>query len=68
VGSYGGVRAAMQLRAFLPEIGMPCIPSTLAFPKAQDLFDETGKPTGDRVERQAGRFLDEMEWYANAMN
>jgi NAD(P)H-dependent FMN reductase len=65
-GQYGGVRAAMQLRALLPEIGMPSIPSILALPKAQDLFDEAGQPRADWVARQAGRFLDELEWYANA--
>ena len=29
----------MQLRALLPAIGMPSIPSILALPKVQDLFD-----------------------------
>src|SRR5271156_2849253 len=49
---YGGVRAAMQLRALLPEIGMSSIPSILALPKAQDLFDEEGQPRADWVARQ----------------
>ena len=57
----------MQLRALLPEIGMPSIPSILAMPKVQDLFDEQGQPRADWVARQAGRFLDELEWYANAL-
>jgi NAD(P)H-dependent FMN reductase len=65
-GQYGGVRAAMQLRALLPEIGMPSIPSILALPRAQDLFDEEGQPKADWLARQAGRFLDELEWYADA--
>jgi NAD(P)H-dependent FMN reductase len=66
-GQYGGVRAAMQLRALLPEVGMPCIPSILALPRAHELFDEQGQPTADWVSRQAGRFLGELEWYANAL-
>ena len=66
-GQYGGVRAAMQLRALLPEIGMPSIPSILALPKVQDLFDEQGQPRADWLARQAGRFLDELEWYARAL-
>jgi NAD(P)H-dependent FMN reductase len=66
-GQFGGVRAAMQLRALLPEIGMPSIPSILALPKAQELFDDQGQPTADWVARQAGRFLDELEWYAKAL-
>jgi NAD(P)H-dependent FMN reductase len=66
-GQFGGVRAAMQLRALLPEIGMPSIPSILAFPKAQDLFDEAGQPKADQVARQTERFVVELEWYANAL-
>src|SRR3954454_10107867 len=67
VGQYGGVRAAMQLRALLPEIGMPSIPSILPLPKPQDLFDEEGRTNADWVGRQAERFLNELEWYANAL-
>jgi NAD(P)H-dependent FMN reductase len=66
-GQFGGVRAAMQLRALLPEIGMPSIPSILAIPKVQNLFDEHDQPTADWVGRQAARFLDELQWYADAL-
>src|SRR5437870_10174657 len=37
-GGYGGVRAAMQLRAMLAEMGMSSIPSILPFPKAQEML------------------------------
>jgi hypothetical protein len=57
----------MQLRAILPELGMPSIPSIFALPKAQDLFDDQGHARADWVARQAGRFLDELEWYAKAL-
>ncbi len=66
-GAFGGVRAAMQLRAMLAELGMASIPSILPFPKAQELFDEEGRPTGDRPGKGAVRFFDELEWYANAL-
>jgi NAD(P)H-dependent FMN reductase len=66
-GSFGGVRAAMQLRAMLAEMGMSSVPSILPFPKAQDLLTEDGTPTGDRPGPGADRFLDEFEWYANAL-
>jgi hypothetical protein len=46
---------------------MPSIPSILAMPRAQDLFDEQGQPRADWLARQAGRFLDELEWYARAL-
>lgn len=66
-GPFGGVRAAMQLRAMLAEMGMSSIPSLLPFPKAQDMLDADGKPTGDRPGKSADRFFDELEWYANAL-
>lgn len=66
-GSFGGVRAAMQLRAMLAELGMSSIPSILPFPKAHELLSEDGRPTGDRPGRGATKFFDELEWYANAL-
>ncbi len=69
-GSFGGVRAAMQLRCLLAEIGMPSISSILPFPKVQDLVTEEGQLAGEhaaRVDQSANRFLDELEWYAEAM-
>ena len=50
-GAFGGVRAAMQLRAMLGELGMPSIPSILPFPKVQDTFDDQGHPTDERLAR-----------------
>lgn len=66
-GPFGGVRAAMQLRAMLCELGMPSIPSLLPVPSVQDAFDEQGKPRDDGYHRRAARFLGELEWYANAL-
>ena len=42
-GAFGGVRAAMQLRATLAELGMPSIPSIHPMPKVQDQFDDGRK-------------------------
>lgn len=67
VGSFGGVRAAMQLRAMLAEMGMSSIPSILPFPKAGEAFDENGNPKDDRFDQSTKRFFDELEWYANAL-
>ena len=66
-GAFGGVRAAMQLRAMLAEMGMSSIPSLLPFPKAHELLDEEGRPTGDRPGAGAARFFSELEWYAEAL-
>jgi NAD(P)H-dependent FMN reductase len=66
-GPFGGVRAAMQLRAMLCELGTPSIPSLLPVPRVQDAFDEDGRPRDEAYTGRAGRFLDELEWYANAL-
>jgi NAD(P)H-dependent FMN reductase len=66
-GAFGGVRAAMQLRAMLAELGTSSIPSILPIPRVQDAFDEAGVPLDPAWDRRAGRFLDELEWHANAL-
>jgi NAD(P)H-dependent FMN reductase len=66
-GAFGGVRAAMQLRAMLCELGMPSIPSLLPVPSVQDAFDDAGAPRDEAYHRRAARFLDELEWYARAL-
>ena len=66
-GSFGGVRAAMQLRMTLGELGMPSIPSILPFPQIGSTLGEAGEPADPRAEARIGRFLDEFEWYATAL-
>src|SRR4051794_38165194 len=66
-GAYGGVRAAMQLRAMLCELGTPSIPSLLPVPQVQDAFDDDGRPRDEAWNRRADRFLRELEWYAGAL-
>jgi len=66
-GGFGGVRAAMQLRAMLCELGTPSIPSLFPVPQVQDAFDENGVPRDQAYERRAARFFDELEWYAGAL-
>jgi NAD(P)H-dependent FMN reductase len=66
-GSFGGVRAAMQLRAMLGEIGTVSIPSLLPFPMAHEAFDDDFRPTDPRTEKSTDRFLAEFEWFAAAM-
>lgn len=66
-GAFGGVRAAMALRCMLAEMGMSSIPSLLPVPRVQTAFQEDGTPNDDGWDRRAGKFLDELEWYARAM-
>jgi NAD(P)H-dependent FMN reductase len=66
-GQFGGVRGAMQLRMTLGELGMPSIPSILPFPRVASLVAEDGTITDERFGKSTARFLDELEWYANAL-
>lgn len=66
-GSFGGVRAMVQLRTLLAELGMVTCPSTLPVSKVQDSFDGNGKALDEAYEPRAKRFLDEFEWYASAL-
>ncbi|APX87086.1 NADPH-dependent FMN reductase [Methylorubrum extorquens] len=66
-GQYGGVRAAMQLRAMLAELGTPSIPSLLPIPRIQKALSEAGEPAEDWLGRAAKKFLNELTWYAEAL-
>ena len=66
-GAFGGVRAAMQLRAMLCELGMPSISSLFPIPKIQTTLDVDGRPDDQRLEQRFGRFASELEWYGEAL-
>jgi NAD(P)H-dependent FMN reductase len=66
-GQYGGVRAAMALRATLAELGMSAIPSECAIPRIGKALDEDGIALDDHVTRVLERFLDEFFWHARAL-
>jgi NAD(P)H-dependent FMN reductase len=66
-GAFGGVRAAMQLRALLSELGMPSISSLFPIPKIQDALDSSGVSLDKALDRRFNRFATELEWYAEAL-
>ena len=66
-GRYGGVRAAVALRPILGELGMPSIPSILAIPSIGKSLSEEGVAAEPWIDKAAGRFLSEFEWYAEAL-
>jgi NAD(P)H-dependent FMN reductase len=66
-GQFGGVRAAMQLRMVLGELGMPSTPTLLAIPHVAAAVDEAGRPQQDRLARSLADFLAEFIWYAGAL-
>ncbi|HVU31053.1 MAG TPA: NAD(P)H-dependent oxidoreductase [Sphingomicrobium sp.] len=65
-GAFGGVRAAMQLRMTLAELGMPSVPSILPIPRIGETIAEDGSAP-EFIVRSMNRFLDEFLWYAGAL-
>lgn len=66
-GPFGGVRALITLRAILAELGTPSIPSAFPISKIGGAFDDDGNALDQAYDRRIGKFLDEFEWYANAL-
>ena len=66
-GQFGGVRAAMQLRAMLGELGMPSISSIFPIPGIAKAFTDAGEPTDPAYATRFARFATELEWYAAAL-
>ena len=65
-GHFGGVRAAVHLRAIVGELGMPAISSMLPLPGIEKLFDDNLEPTNSLTEPSTKKFLDEFVWYVEA--
>ena len=66
-GPFGGVRALVNLRAMLAELGTPSIPSAFPVSHIRDAFDDDGYPLDRAYDERIVKFLDEFEWYSIAM-
>jgi NAD(P)H-dependent FMN reductase len=64
---FGGVRAAMQLRALLAEVGMTSIPSLQPIPRVGQALSEDGLPLNQALAEKTGTFFDEFDWYMQAL-
>jgi NAD(P)H-dependent FMN reductase len=66
-GPFGGVRALADLRAILAELGTPSIPTAFPISDIRAAFDDEGNSLETSYDRRIVAFLDEFEWYANAL-
>lgn len=66
-GMFGGVRAAMHLRAVTSELGMASIPTTFPVPSVGKNFDENGNTVNEHIDKGFDRFLKEFMWYTDAL-
>jgi hypothetical protein len=46
---------------------MVTVPSMFPMSRVGSSFDEAGNATDDAYDRRIGKFLDELEWYAEAL-
>jgi NAD(P)H-dependent FMN reductase len=67
VGQFGGVRAAMQLRALLPEVGLPTIPSLLPIATVGKTLSAEGEDLTGKLAKSSAKFFEELDWYMRAM-
>lgn len=65
--AFGGLRAAMQLRAMLAETGMPSIPSIQPIPDVGNALSKDGVALTQALAEKSGTFFDEFDWYMRAM-
>jgi len=66
-GPFAGVRALVNMRGIMAELGSPAIPSAFPISQVFKAFDDDGIPTDSAYDERIVKFLDEYEWYARAM-
>lgn len=66
-GPFGGVRALVNLRGILAELGTPSIPSAFPISQIHNAFDDDGNALDTHYDERVIKFLDEFDWYANAL-
>ena len=66
-GPFGGVRALVNMRGIMAELGSPAIPSAFPISQVWKSFDDDGNAVDEAYNERIGKFLDEYEWYAQAM-
>ena len=68
-GRFAGVRAMMNWRVTLAEMGMPTVSEVLAVGQIGQTLGPDGEPLGEngaRLEKSFGKFADDLAWWAEA--
>ena len=66
-GGYGGLNCLAQLRLVTLGMGAFPIPENLAVSRVHDSFSEQGTPNDPAYEKRTETFLDEVLWFAEAI-
>lgn len=63
---FGGIRAAMQLRAMTGELGCTSVSKIFAIPKVHEVIDEHGVPKDSRLKDELKELMSQLDWTATA--
>lgn len=63
-GIYGGMRAAMQIRAMTGEIGCISVSNIFGIPKVHEALDADGKPLNDHMKSGLDKLMEQLDWTA----
>ncbi len=68
-GPFGGVRASVHYRAIMGELGMVTPSIMFSVSSVYKAFDEEGNDATEKkdYERRVQRFLNELDWYTDAL-
>ncbi len=66
-GGYGGINCLAQLRLVTLGMGAFPIPENLAVSRVHDTFSDQGTPKDPAYEKRTETFLDEVLWFAEAI-
>ena len=66
-GPFAGVRALVNMRGIMAELGSPAIPSAFPVSRIGQAFADDGTALDAAYENRVAKFLDEYEWYASAL-
>lgn len=67
LGPFGGVRASVQLRSLLGELGCLSVSNMMAIPTVHQSLDPEGKPLDDRLVPSAKNLIKQLDWHGHAM-
>lgn len=65
-GIYGGMRAAMQLRAMTGELGCISVSNIFGIPEVHKAIDEDGNPKNDHMNSGLEKLMKQLDWTATA--
>lgn len=67
-GRMAGINASTQLQHVILSMGAYPMPLKLLVPEIHNAFDDDFEPQDEKIVTTAGKFLDELLWFADALH